>query len=94
MYERRNISKGEQAMAVAWLYREPEKGGRGKKTNSSETKGFSAARLSQARQVLRQPGYIYLAGREAFVGIVLDLLQRLAEEGAMKWMTTLVHRLA
>jgi hypothetical protein len=43
---------------------------------------------------LRQPGYIYLAGREAFVGIVLDLLQRLAEEGAMKWMTTLVHRLA
>lgn len=40
-------------MALAMIYPDPEKGGRGKKANSSETKGFSAARLSQARSVLR-----------------------------------------
>ena len=50
--KRRNLTKGQQAMAYAMLYPEPEKGGRGKKRNSSETEGFSAARLSQARSVL------------------------------------------
>jgi hypothetical protein len=39
------------AMAVAMLYPEPKKGGRGKK-NSVETTGFSVERLSRARTVL------------------------------------------
>ena len=51
--ERRN-SKGEMAMALAMIYPEPEKGGRGNKSkNLKETLGFSAMRLSQARAVLR-----------------------------------------
>lgn len=45
--QRRNLTKGQQAMALAMIYPEPEKGGRGK--NSSLSKGFSNARLSQAR---------------------------------------------
>ncbi len=40
-------------MALALIYPEPEKGGRGRK--SLETKGFSAARLSQARAVAILP---------------------------------------
>jgi hypothetical protein len=40
-------------MAYAMIYPEPEKGGREKKSkNSTETLGFSAMRLSQARTVL------------------------------------------
>ena len=51
--KRRHISAGQQAMAHAMIYPEPEKGGRGKKSkNSTETLGFSAMRLSQARTVL------------------------------------------
>jgi hypothetical protein len=41
----------QQAMAVAFAYPEPEKGGREKKVNTSETKGFSRQRLGQACQV-------------------------------------------
>ena len=43
-------------MAVAMLYPEPEKGGRGKKgngTKAAETAGFSYRRLAEARSVLR-----------------------------------------
>jgi len=43
---------GQRAMAMAFLYPDPEKGGRGKKTVLSRD-GFSKARLSQARQILR-----------------------------------------
>lgn len=51
---RRNLSKGQQAVALAMIYPEPGKGGRGNKAKKSlETEGFSAARLSQARSVLR-----------------------------------------
>jgi ParB-like chromosome segregation protein Spo0J len=51
--ERRNISKGEQAMAVAWLYPEPERG-RGKKDAArKETETISFSRIKQARQVRR-----------------------------------------
>jgi hypothetical protein len=53
---RRNLNKGQQAMALAMLYPEPEKGGRGKKSralNSTVSVGFSATRLNQAREVLR-----------------------------------------
>lgn len=48
---RRNLTKGQRAMALARLYPEPEKGGRGK-TNSLLSKEFSGARISQARTVL------------------------------------------
>jgi ParB-like chromosome segregation protein Spo0J len=48
---RRNLTKGQQAMALAMIYPEPAKGGRGKKALGTE--GFSQARLSQARSVLR-----------------------------------------
>lgn len=50
---RRHLTKSQQAMAYAMVYPEPEKGGRGKKINSSVSEGFSAARLSQARTVLK-----------------------------------------
>jgi hypothetical protein len=43
--------KGQRAMAVAKIYPEPQKGGRGKR-NSSVTKEFSGARISMARSVL------------------------------------------
>jgi hypothetical protein len=48
--ERRNLSKGQQAMALAMIYPKG-KGGRDKK-NHLVSEGFSAARLSQARAVL------------------------------------------
>ena len=48
---RRNLTKGQQAMALALMYPEPDKGGRGKK-NSLLNGGFSQQRLSQARLVL------------------------------------------
>jgi len=55
-------------MQFAMLYPEPEKGGRGKRgKNLSETEGFSAARVSQARAVLcysREPAaYLYFDDR-------------------------------
>jgi hypothetical protein len=53
---RRHMSKGQQAMAVAMVYPEPEKTTHGKKSKTKlllETKtNFSDARLSQARTVL------------------------------------------
>ena len=48
---RRHMTKGQQAMAVAMVYPEPEKGGRGKK--SPEPVGISQQRVSEARFVLR-----------------------------------------
>ena len=51
---RRNMTKGQRAMAYAFIYPEPEKGGRGKKSqNCCETQQFSKHRLSNARQVLK-----------------------------------------
>jgi hypothetical protein len=68
---RRNLSKGQQAMALAFIYPEPEKAYRGKKSDQAakllETKTFSGARLSQARTVLRHSrtlGEAVLAGVE------------------------------
>jgi len=46
--ERRNLSKGQQAMVLAHIYPEPEKGGRGKNVESRKaavSAGFSARRL-------------------------------------------------
>ncbi len=53
---RRNMTKGQRAMAVAKIYPEPEKGGRGKKsktTNLIVSGGFSRQRLDHARTVLQ-----------------------------------------
>jgi len=52
---RRNMTKGQQAMALAMIYPEPEKG-RGKKDPAKKDKDslpFSQQRLMQARAVLR-----------------------------------------
>jgi hypothetical protein len=52
---RRNLTKGQQAMLLAMIYPEPEKGGRGRKSaaiNCAETSQFSRRRLEQARSVL------------------------------------------
>jgi len=53
---RRNLTKGQQATALAMIYPDPGERGRGKKSEagkSSETAGFSQTRLKQARTVLR-----------------------------------------
>jgi hypothetical protein len=50
---RRHLSKGQQAMAVAMLYPEPERGGRGRHQSSAAENQVSAGRLSKARAVLR-----------------------------------------
>ena len=53
---RRHLTKGQQAMATALMYPDPEKGGRGKKLNSSKNEEFkviSSGNLSMARFVLR-----------------------------------------
>jgi hypothetical protein len=47
------MMKGQKAMILAMLYPEPEKGGRGKKTNVVVSTKFSRSRLDQARLVLR-----------------------------------------
>jgi hypothetical protein len=53
--ERRNLSKGQQAIALAMIYPEPTRG-RGHKDAARkvlETRGFSRQRLEQARTVVR-----------------------------------------
>jgi len=69
---RRNITKGQQAMAFAFLYPEPGKGGRGKKSaalNSAETAEFSSRRLNDARSILHHSDALahdVVAGRMRF----------------------------
>jgi hypothetical protein len=62
---RRNLTKGQQAMALAMIYPDPEKGGRGnKKERVAESAAlFSATRLKQARSVLRHSAKLAEAGR-------------------------------
>jgi hypothetical protein len=43
----------QRAMALAMIYPEPDKPGRGKKGKAEESSGFSQKRLQQARIVLR-----------------------------------------
>jgi ParB-like chromosome segregation protein Spo0J len=53
---RRNLSKGQQAMALALIYPDGDKAGRGKKgtaRNLAETVGFSATRIRECRLILR-----------------------------------------
>ena len=51
--ERRNLTKGQQAIALAMIYPEADKRGRGNKGKAEETSDFSQKRLSQARSILR-----------------------------------------
>jgi hypothetical protein len=62
--EHRNLTKGQQAMRLALLYPEPEKGGRGNKGKALETSGFSRQRLGQARSVLAFSRELALAVRD------------------------------
>jgi hypothetical protein len=53
--QRRDLTKGQKAMALAMIYLVAEKGGRGKNIESrkaAESAGFSARRLAEARSVL------------------------------------------
>ena len=62
--QRRNILKGQQAIALALLYPEAEKGGRGKKKERvDETSTFSAKRLQQARAILAHSRELAIAVR-------------------------------
>jgi hypothetical protein len=65
--ERRDLTKGERAMQIAWLYPK-EKGGRGHKGSASqraaETAGVSERRVEQARQVLRHSLELAIAVRD------------------------------
>ncbi len=58
-------------MALAMLFPEPEKGGRGNKRKGGETPGFSDRRLYDARAVLRYSRELAEAVRDA----VLELLR-------------------
>jgi hypothetical protein len=62
--ERRDLSKGEKAMALAMLYPEPDKRGRGNKGKAEETSDFTQKRLAQARQVLRHSQPFAIAVRD------------------------------
>jgi len=50
---RRNLTKGQQAIALALIYPEPGKGGRGNKQNLAENARVSSTRLTQSRSILR-----------------------------------------
>jgi len=69
---RRNLSKGQQAMALAMIYPEPDGRGRGNKSSaikSAETAGFSQTRLKQARSILHHSPALaddVLAARKPF----------------------------
>ena len=52
-HHRRHMTAGQRAMAVAWIYPEPQKVRR-KGSSPLEIKGLNAGRLSQARTVLAQ----------------------------------------
>src|SRR4051794_31395477 len=47
------MTKGQQATALAMIYPEPGKGGRGNKQSLTENARVSGSRLTQARSVLR-----------------------------------------
>lgn len=82
---RRNLSKGQQAMALAMIYPEPEKGGRGKKSEAGkvlENSGFSRQLLDQARTILRYS--VELAEDVLVRGTHFDVALRQVREGEQK----------
>lgn len=98
---RRHLTKGQQAMATALAYPNPEKGGRGNKINSSKNEEFSrisAGNLSMARfvlrhcrdkaeEVLRNAKYPLTVAYEEAQAIVEQ--QRLAEEERQRQLAAL-----
>jgi hypothetical protein len=62
--EHRNLTKAQQAMRLALLYPEPEKGGRGKHQTVRKPDSFSKQRLSEARSVLAYSRELALAVRD------------------------------
>jgi hypothetical protein len=77
---RRNLSKGQQAMALAMMYPEPGKGGRGNK-NGSVSEQFSKTRLSNARAVLRYSRGLAEQVLKGDAGLDEALAQVHSEEG-------------
>jgi hypothetical protein len=69
--ERRDLSKGERAMGVAFLYPQGTPG----KKSSSETEGVSATRLSYARKVLRADPDLALRVRDGVVSLDKALVE-------------------
>jgi hypothetical protein len=70
---RRNLTKGQQAMATAMIYPAPAKGGRGNKSsiNLAESANFSQRRLNEARLILAHSIEGDLAGR-VLAGMAFD----------------------
>lgn len=79
---RRELNKGQKAMAIAFAYPEPEKGGRGK--NRKETLQFSKMRLSQARQVLHHSRELAEAVFRDTAKLDTALEKVIAEQKALK----------
>lgn len=82
---RRDLTKGQKAMAMAFHYPEAEKGGRGKKGKSEETSGFTQKRLSQARQILRHSielAKTVLSGAKRFDEALNDVINAQKELGS------------
>jgi predicted nucleic acid-binding Zn-ribbon protein len=79
--ERRDLTKGEKAMGLAFLFPEPERG-RGKKDEARkeiETSSFSYARVKQARAVLRHSRELAEAVRDGTIKLD-DALERIKNE--------------
>ena len=79
---RRDLTKGQKAMAMALIYPKTEKGGRGKKSealNSAETAGFSTRRLNEARSVLSHALALAESVRDGRVSLD-DAMKTVAEE--------------
>lgn len=72
---RRHMTKGQRAMAVAMIYPEPEKGGRGNKSSVSEE--FSGTRVSMARTVLKWAPEM---AEQVLAGFALDKAYETASE--------------
>jgi hypothetical protein len=76
---RRNLSKGQQAMAYAMVYSEPAQVGRGKKGSGIEP--FAKSRLSEARAILHHSADL---GRAVMNGLPFDdALAQMKTERAM-----------
>jgi hypothetical protein len=92
---RRHLSKGQKAVITAFLYPEPENGGRGKKaaTNSKDSLGFSPMRVSQARTVLRHSRALAEEVLKGNVGLDEALQQVHTEEGKARSRQTQIDEL-
>jgi hypothetical protein len=85
---RRHMSQGQRAMALAMIYPEPTKGGRGKK-GASDLHGINHTSLSQARFVLRYQRQ--LAERVRDGSIELDPAYKQAKDASVDDATKIVR---